>query len=504
VGVFVGTDVRHPEVVPTIAKAIFINAIVAITMNERRTSCFCKTHCLSLILVTLLLLAPMPASPFENCLNRIDGGSGICPAGNTCCEMPDGSSGCISSDMGKLNATCCTDDGGGKTGCPPGYECRRRQNTGNPVCVVASGPARSPRSDPLTRILPRYKLCNANEIDTVHGLTVSSPSGERAALAYYSTHGPLEQLANGSSIEMVLIAMHGASRNADDYFCAAKATIQLQARFSEVLVLAPSFYSADDVRMGPFLYWDSADTDGSWRFGADSMGPIKYSSFDALDRLVATIRKHCPGVKQLTIAGHSSGGQVVQRWSLLTSWWNDSDGCKMHAVVANPSNYVYLTPRRFIGGRWRIPATCNSCPEYNEWEWGLGAGGRGDVPYRKRAVQNDTAVVEQYRRRSVVYLAGSADRCNVSQEAQGWCYSHGLETTCMDEMQGSNRFERNLRYIASLRKLGIWKGHSRILVPGVGHDHTMMFQSEEGLAALFYGPSVFKPKQGDIKQKALS
>lgn len=473
-------------------------------MKKRPVSCSRNSHKWLLGLAALIQTAPLPVLTFEICSNKADGGNGICPTGNTCCKMPNGSSGCISSDKGNQTATCCTDDGGGKTGCPPGYECRKMQNAGNLVCVATGPPSRN--SDPLTRILPRYNLCNAAEIETVHGLDVSI-DGEEAALAYYSTHGPIEQIANASSIEMVLIAMHGAARNADDYFCSAKATIAMQTRYLDVLVIAPNFYSSEDTRRsGSFLYWDAQDISGTWRFGADSMGPIKYSSFDALDHLVATIRKHCLNLKHVTVAGHSSGGQVVQRWSLLTSFWAQDDDHGMHAVVANPSNYAYLTPMRFIDREWKVPgAAVENCPQYNQWEWGLDAGGDSDVPYRKKALQNITAVVERYRSRRMVYLAGGADRCNITEGARGWCYSHGLETTCMDELQGSNRFERSSRYVSSLRMDGFWKDHVWVVVPGVGHDHAMMFQSTEGLDAIYYGTSaVWNSSQTEVMQNALS
>jgi hypothetical protein len=472
-------------------------------MMMHLASLFFNSCKLFLAFVALTQIAPTTVVSYEICSKISDGGNGICPTGNTCCRMPDGGSGCISSDMGKLSATCCTDDGGGNTGCPPSYQCSQLGIAGNLVCV-ATGTSNH-RSDALTRILPRYKLCNASGIETVHGLTVSS-NGNVASLAYYSTHGPIEQIANASSIDMVLIAMHGASRNADDYFCAAKATIELQTRFSDVLLIAPSFYSSNDNRTSSkFLYWDSEDTDGTWRFGADSMGPIEYSSFDALDHLVETIQKQFPNLQQLTLAGHSSGGQVVQRWSLLTTYWTQENRYNMHSVVANPSNYVYLTSERFIDGAWKVPSTCcGDCPDYNKWEWGVDAGGDRDVPYRKRLLSNATAVVGRYASRNMVYLAGGADRCNISRGAPGWCDSHGLETTCMDELQGSNRFERNSRYIASLRRLGIWEGHERIVVPGVGHDHAMMFQSKEGIEAIYYGTTLSNSIRADVRQGALS
>jgi hypothetical protein len=57
----------------------------------------------------------------------------------------------------------------------------------------------------------------------------------------------------------------------------------------------------------------------------------------------------------------------------------------------------------------------------------------------------------------------------------------------MDQLQGKNRFERNAHYFASLLRLGYGNGnHRHVIVPDVGHDHSMMFQSQEGIQALYY------------------
>ena len=189
-------------------------------------------------------------------------------------------------------------------------------------------------------------------------------------------------------------------------------------------------------------------------------------------------------LQQISVAGHSSGGQIVQRWALLS----EVSSPLVRTIVANPSNYAYLSPKRWMGSEWAIPDP-STCPEYDQWEWGLAYGGKRDVPYRDRALSNGVAdVVKRYQSRNVVYLIGGVDRCNVSESSSsGWCHSHGLETKCMDQLQGKNRFERNARYFSSLLRL--WNGsgnHRRVVVPGVGHDHSMMFQSSEGIRSIYY------------------
>ena len=599
------------------------------------------------------LLHIISADSFELCGSR-DGGDSLfssevgnssssdyhderhfyCPSRNSCCRMglDDRNRygwGCIASDMGSRNATCCMDDDNSKiisnTGCPAGYKCRRRHryddkddDSDNDADKTSSFsydcflPKKEDgnNNDPLMQVLPRYRLCRAEENNRkLYGLTVRRSSGANddvsylppeslsdfpssssssADIAYYSNLGPIGDDKNNSllsNVEMALIVVHGATRNGDDYFCSAKATIELQTKFvsknknkNKVLVIAPDFLRGLGQNPSPsFLYWnDEKDKDGSWRYGADASGPVLgISSFDALDAIMTALKTTSiiPNLRRIVVAGHSSGGQFVHRWSILTpstvwplsSLSPSSTETKseslitnslitIHAIVANPSSYVYFTPLRFLDSNtdndmsenhdidepmysWKTPSVDNDygCPSYNLWGWGLEDGGKRDVPYRKRAfsrVNNDKSIiVERYlRHRSVLYLIGNLDRCSDGSKSKSGgdingkkdrCRSHGLGTTCADDLQGRNRYERNARYVASLRlyssiskdnenkgyrlprhKNVSSKGiitkntdttirkqlhrHHRVVVPNVGHDHSMMFQSKEGIRAIYY------------------
>lgn len=394
-------------------------------------------------------------------------GGGICPDGNTCCQRRDGSTGCIALDMGMYDATCCPD---GETGCPVGYAC----NITGEGCYAVN---QTEYTDSLVQVLPRYRLCNAQGIENIYGMTLD----EGAQLAYFSSHGPIEAIPvvnQISTIDMALVVIHGANRNGDDYFCASRAAAALQSLYKDVLVVAPQFYAESDARpMSSLLYWDD-DNDGSWRYGADALGPKRVSSFTALDTMNRKIMEVLPTLTRIVIAGHSSGGQTVQRWILLTPVWNTE---KMWGVVANPSSYAYLSSTRLVNATWTTPTNCH---QYDKWEWGLSKGGAREIPYRNRVAHNVSEIIFRFKDRRITYLAGSQDRCNVS-ESHGWCHSHGLETTCMDELQGANRLERSTRYITSLRLNGFGDTHTRRIVPSVGHDHAMIFQSRTGIEALF-------------------
>jgi pimeloyl-ACP methyl ester carboxylesterase len=438
-------------------------------------------------LLSILLVSAVAVSrSLEHCNNGL-----VCPDGNTCC-----SGGCIASDLGKSNATCCDD---GHTGCGVSYVCRE----GGGDCVVRFDQA---QFDPLVEVLPRYHLCHPKQssLETVHGFPVVDPVHK---LAYYSSHGNFLDADKIFDVDFVLVVIHGANRNADDYFCSASAAVALQSNYKNVLIVVPRFVTVSDGPLmlhegGTALRW-SDDGNGPWRFGARSVHPIPVSSFAAVDHLVEALLQRTSPSTNVVMAGHSSGGQFVQRWSLLTTVWSPN---RMRTVVANPSSYAYLTPQRKIEGQWRLPATENDCTRYNQWEWGLdeqpGNASANDIDdeYKRHAMeligQNTTELIQRFGSRDLVYMIGSLDRCNVSS-AGGWCHSHGLETSCMDELQGNMRFERLLNYIESLEKIVGITTHRRMVVSGVGHDHSLMFTRPEGLSAIFGGFQAMNNKHGE-------
>jgi pimeloyl-ACP methyl ester carboxylesterase len=435
------------------------------------------------IISCFLLFLVALTSSLEQCSEDL--GNGFCPEGNTCCLRHDGMSGCIPNDLGSNNATCCED---GRTGCAVGYYCWH-----NETCVAGEG-----LNDPLVQILPRYQLGTSDQLRQVYGLPLSLKDAD-AKLPYYSSLGDIFQgVRESGTVTRVIVVVHGAGRNADDYFCSAMAIVEQQqpnlaAPDNSVLVIAPRFPVPTDTDLdliggGIAVRWKD-DGSGPWRYGGNAIWPeyaSNYSSYTAMDQIVSMVsdRSHFPNVQHVAIIGHSSGGQFVQRWSLLTAHWDEQ---RFRAVVANPSSYAYLFSMRFYNGKWQRPSLTD-CPRYNQWEWGLDRGaGSLVVPYVE-AVLNDTDIsflTQRFAARQVVYLAGSLDVCNVTtnDHQDAWCYSHGLETTCMDEIQGSNRLERNLRYFSSLLKMEI--PHSRMVIPGVGHDHSLMFNSANGLRAIF-------------------
>jgi pimeloyl-ACP methyl ester carboxylesterase len=329
--------------------------------------------------------------------------------------------------------------------------------------------------------------------------------------AYYSNMGPITAKHSDQlkKVEKVLIMIHGSSRNAEDYFCASLSLVPKEER-DKVLVITPRFLAPDDIDgiiaeyvennniwfyqeddetvsdgSAPphleFLIWQDKSSDGfplshTWRYGADAMSaPI--SSFDALDRLVAFLdrtKSIFPNLKQVSVAGHSAGGQFSHRWALLSNeaFWSSRE-VEIRAIAANPRSYCYLDERRWIQVdentmMFEKPSdeSIGSCPEYNEWTWGLEEGEYLDCRYKDLAVNqtSSSAMAERYALRNVSYLTGEYD--TITQDDH--CATHSF--------QGRDRHERALNYFAALKTFfsSTYLNHQIYTVPESPHDHFLM------------------------------
>ena len=87
-------------------------------------------------------------------------------------------------------------------------------------------------------------------------------------------------------------------------------------------------------------------------------------------------RDRFPALKEVVVAGHSAGGQLVQRYAVVGRPAARSAGLRF--VVSNPSSYLYFSDERPQGdGRFAAPSDAAVCPQYNRWKYGLA----GAPPY---------------------------------------------------------------------------------------------------------------------------
>ena len=271
----------------------------------------------------------------------------------------------------------------------------------------------------------------------------------------------------------VVLVIHGVDRNAANYFATARDALALaggdDARHTVLLV--PQFLTETDARshdLGPeVLRWHGA----RWEGGLPAEAPAPVSSFAALDAILARLADASafPALRQVVIAGHSGGGQIVQRYAVVGNGAGalEARGIAVRYVVANPSSYVWFSPERPL-------PTGGECRDADRWKYGF----EGNVP---PYITQDAAVLEKrYVQRDVTYLLGDADTDP---------HHPALDVSCAAEAQGPYRYVRGLNYFHMLQaRDGDRLRHRVLTVAGVGHDERRMFMSACGLAALFDRP----------------
>ncbi|NWE45679.1 alpha/beta hydrolase [Pseudomonas gingeri] len=303
-----------------------------------------------------------------------------------------------------------------------------------------------------------------------HGVKEVSPNhlklsaGELSVGLNRDWQGPMPD------VQRVLIIVHGRLRNAMTYLNSAETAASQAGQDSNTLIIAPQFLNESDVRRNHLpdnlLRWQGND----WMAGEASTGPSPMSSYAALDEVLQRLgnRKKFPALREVVIAGHSGGGQVVQRYALVGH--GDAQlagsGIKLRYVIANPSSYAWFSAQRPVAG-----FNPSSCPGFNDWKYGL-----QNLP--SYAMGQSPAQLEQaYVQRSITYLLGQQDT-DPNHPA--------LDKSCGAEAQGPYRLIRGHNYFAYLQQRhpqGL--AQTLVEVPGVGHNGDGMFTSPQGQKALF-------------------
>ncbi|NWA26661.1 alpha/beta hydrolase [Pseudomonas gingeri] len=303
-----------------------------------------------------------------------------------------------------------------------------------------------------------------------HGVKEVSPNhlklsaGELSVGLNRDWQGPMPD------VQRVLIIVHGRLRNAMTYLQSAETAAAQAGQDRNTLIIAPQFLNESDVQRnhlpGNLLRWQGED----WMAGSASTGPSAISSYAALDEVLARLgnRKKFPALREVVVAGHSGGGQVVQRYALVGHGDEQlaGSGVKLRYVVANPSSYAYFNAQRPVAG-----FNPSSCPGFNDWKYGL-----QNLPDYAKG-QSPAQLEQAYVQRDITYLLGQQDT-DPNHPA--------LDKTCGAEAQGPYRLIRGHNYFAYLQQRHP-QGFTQTLVevPGVGHNGDGMLTSPQGQKALF-------------------
>ena len=122
------------------------------------------------------------------------------------------------------------------------------------------------------------------------------------------------------TITRAVILLHGKGRNVDGYYRGLLQAAHSAGSASATSVLvAPQFLNEHDINdhhlPANIVRWRT----GVWEAGTRATGPAAVSAYDLLDSLFALFadKTRYPNLKEIVLAGHSGGGQAVQRYAVV-------------------------------------------------------------------------------------------------------------------------------------------------------------------------------------------
>lgn len=291
------------------------------------------------------------------------------------------------------------------------------------------------------------------------------------------------------AITRALVVVHGAGRDADNYFRNVLAAAFLAGALDNTVVIAPRMASAaancHDTLAANEISWNC----NSWRSGGAAVSNPDVTSFDFLDEVLRKVaRKEAfPNLKQIVITGHSAGGQVLNRYEMLNRV-HDKLGVPVSYVVSNPSSYAWpdstrptdaaysvqahapgYVPELASGaGAFRNFSGARDCTTYDLWPYGM----KDRTGYS--AKETDDEMKKQLASRPTTYLLGELDILPLG----------GFDGSCSAMAQGPTRLARGEAFGKFVNeKLGAH--HTVKIVPECGHNARCMFTSEDALPLLF-------------------
>jgi hypothetical protein len=277
-------------------------------------------------------------------------------------------------------------------------------------------------------------------------------------------------------IRRAFVLVHGAGRDADQYFRTAVAAAFLAGALEDTIVVSPRFASktgsCSDALAENEINWPC--TGDSWRSGGVSVSHKELASYDFMDELMRKLanRQVFPNLKAIVLAGHSAGGQFVNRYE-MSNKVHDSLGVPVTYVVSNPSSYGYPDKNRPAGADGKEMAAFadeSKCRAFNRWPYGFENRGNGYTS----AIPDDQ-LRKNLAARTAVYLLGELDILPLA----------GFDSSCSAMAQGKTRLARGQafgKYV--VEKYGA-KDHKTVVVPLCGHNARCMFTAETTLPIVF-------------------
>src|ERR1051326_1057323 len=285
-------------------------------------------------------------------------------------------------------------------------------------------------------------------------------SGPARSLIYRSH--PID--TKSEQITRALIVVHGAGRNADDYFRTGVAAAFLAGALDNTIIIAPRFASKDRGCNDPLAANEVSWSCGgdSWRSGGIASSDDRLNSYQLTDEILRKLARKdvFPNMKAIVVSGHSAGGQYVTRYEMANKV-HDTLGVPVTYVVSNPSSYAWLDAMRPVEGSAELRPfrDARNCTTFDRWPYGLenrNTGYTAGIP--------DEQLKKQLAARPVTYLLGELDVMPIA----------GFDSSCPAMAQGPTRRARGeafARYVNE--KYGAH--HKLVVVPLCGHNARCIF-----------------------------
>jgi hypothetical protein len=264
------------------------------------------------------------------------------------------------------------------------------------------------------------------------------------------------------SITRALIVIHGTNRDAENYFRSALAAAFLADALDDTLLIVPHIASAGGTCKDTLAPNEVSWNCSSWRTGGASMADDKLTTFDMVDDILRQLarKETFPNLKAIVVAGHSAGGQFVNRYE-MSNRIHETLGLPVTYVVANPSSYAWIDSTRPV-------ALLEPCPNYDRWPYGF----QNRSGYAARVSDED--LKKQLASRPTTYLLGEIDILPLG----------GFDQSCSAMRQGPTRLARGQAFGKYVnQQLGA--KHDIVVVPLCGHNARCMFTADIALPLLF-------------------
>ena len=274
------------------------------------------------------------------------------------------------------------------------------------------------------------------------------------------------------AVTRAVILLHGKGRDVDGYYRGLeRAAREAGSAGAKSILIAPQFLNETDVAAhglsGEIVRWRT----GTWEAGGPAVGPAPVSAYELLDALLLRLadRATFPNLTDIVLAGHSGGGQAVQRYAVVgtAAALVAAKGIHLRFVIANPSSYLYFSNER--------PGPHDfACSNWDRWKYGT----RDTPRYVKTSKAHGWPEMETaYAKADVIYLLGDEDIDPRQKD---------LDVSCAGEAEGATRLERGRDYFSYLkaRHPNDW-GQRLWLVEDVAHSGPKMVEAPCGVKALF-------------------